>query len=77
MGTGAFGILTLKDAGRVPETYDDLAGYGVRIPSSTYDDIVYVFSDWLTSTGGFIRKLQIFSAALNNGWVWLSVIDSQ
>ena len=75
MGTGAFGILTIKDAGRVPETFDDLAGYGVRNPLQALMMTLFMFSlIGLPLTGGFIGKLQIFSAALNNGWVWLSVI---
>ena len=75
MGTGAFGILTIKDAGRVPETYDDLAGYGLRNPLQALMMTLFMFSlIGLPLTGGFIGKLQIFSAALNNGWVWLSVI---
>ena len=28
----------------------------------------------LPLTGGFIGKLQIFSAALQEGWIWLTVI---
>ena len=28
----------------------------------------------LPLTGGFIAKLQIFSAALDEGWIWLTVI---
>ena len=28
----------------------------------------------LPLTGGFIGKLQIFSAALDDGWVWLTII---
>ena len=75
MGTGAFGILTIRDAGRVPQTYDDLAGYGKRNPFQALMMTLFMFSlIGLPLTGGFIGKLQIFSAALDGGWVWLTVI---
>ena len=75
MGTGAFGILTIRDAGRVPQTYDDLAGYGRRNPFQALMMTLFMFSlIGLPLTGGFIGKLQIFSAALDGGWVWLTVI---
>ena len=75
MGTGAFGILTITDAGRVPQTYDDLAGYGQRNPLQALMMTLFMFSlIGLPLTGGFIGKLQIFSAALDDGWVWLTVI---
>ena len=75
MGTGAFGILTIRDAGCVPRTYDDLAGYGKRNPFQALMMTLFMFSlIGLPLTGGFIGKLQIFSAALDGGWVWLTVI---
>ena len=75
MGTGAFGILTIRDAGRVPRTFDDLAGYGKRNPTLAILMSLFIFSlVGLPLTGGFIGKLQIFSAALQEGWIWLTVI---
>ena len=75
MGTGAFGILTIKDAGRIPQTFDDLAGYGKRNPFLALIMTLFIFSlIGLPLTGGFIGKLQIFSAALKDGWIWLTVI---
>ena len=75
MGTGAFGILTIKDAGRIPQTFDDLAGYGKRNPLLALIMTLFIFSlIGLPLTGGFIGKLQIFSAALKDGWIWLTVI---
>tara|TARA_B100000945_G_C20415958_1_gene615149 strand:- start:1213 stop:2679 length:1467 start_codon:yes stop_codon:yes gene_type:complete len=75
MGTGAFGILTIRDFGRVPQTYDDLAGYGGRNPLQALMMTLFMFSlIGLPLTGGFIGKLQIFSAALDDGWVWLTII---
>ena len=75
MGTGAFGILTIRDAGRVPRTFDDLAGYGKRNPTLALLMSLFIFSlVGLPLTGGFIGKFQIFSAALQEGWIWLTVI---
>ena len=75
MGTGAFGILTIRDAGRLPTTFDDLAGYGKRNPTLALLMSLFIFSlVGLPLTGGFIGKFQIFSAALERGWIWLTVI---
>ena len=75
MGTGAFGILTIRDAGTIPKTFDDLAGYGNRNPFLALLMTLFIFSlVGLPLTGGFIGKLQIFSAALQDGWIWLTVI---
>ena len=75
MGTGAFGILTIRDAGTIPKTFDDLAGYGKRNPFLALLMTLFIFSlVGLPLTGGFIGKLQIFSAALQDGWIWLTVI---
>ena len=75
MGTGAFGILTIRDAGTIPKTFDDLAGYGKRNPFLALLMALFIFSlVGLPLTGGFIGKLQIFSAALQDGWIWLTVI---
>lgn len=75
MGTGAFGILTIRDAGRIPITFDDLSGYGKRKPFLALLMTLFIFSlVGLPLTGGFIGKLQIFSAALQEGWIWLTII---
>ena len=75
MGTGAFGILTIRDAGRLPTTFDDLAGYAKRNPTLALLMSLFIFSlVGLPLTGGFIGKFQIFSAALEGGWIWLTVI---
>ena len=75
MGTGAFGILTIKDAGSIPQTFEDLAGYGKRNPLLALIMMLFIFSlIGLPLTGGFIGKFQIFSAALKDGWIWLTVI---
>ena len=75
MGTGAFGILTIRDAGRLPTTFDDLAGYAKRNPTLALLMSLFIFSlVGLPLTAGFIGKFKIFSAALEEGWIWLTVI---
>jgi len=75
MGTGAFGILTIKDAGRIPKTFEDLGGYGRRNPLLAFLMTLFIFSlIGLPLTGGFIGKFQIFSSALKEGWIWLTII---
>ena len=75
MGAGAFGILTIKDSGRIPKTFEDLGGYGKRNPILAIIMTLFIFSlIGLPLTGGFIGKFQIFSAALNEGWIWLTII---
>ena len=75
MGTGAFGILTIRDLGKIPQTFDDLSGYAKRFPLPAFLMTLFMLSlVGLPLTGGFIAKLQIFKAALEEGWVWLTVI---
>ena len=75
MGTGAFGILTVRHFGKTPDSYDDLAGYARYKPCLAFLMSVFMLSlIGLPLTGGFIGKLQIFQAALEEGWVWLTVI---
>ena len=69
MGAGAFGILSIKDSGRIPVTY------GKRNPILAIIMTLFIFSlIGIPLTGGFIGKLQIFSAALQEGWIWLTII---
>jgi len=75
MGTGAFGILSIRDAGRIPQTFEDLGGYSKRNPILAIIMTLFIFSlIGLPLTGGFIGKFQIFSAALSEGWIWLTII---
>ncbi len=75
MGTGAFGILTITRHGKAPETFDDLAGYAKQRPFLAFLMALFMLSlIGLPLTGGFTGKLQIFGSALEEGWVWLTVI---
>tara|TARA_Y100001970_G_scaffold290045_1_gene422342 strand:- start:194 stop:1660 length:1467 start_codon:yes stop_codon:yes gene_type:complete len=74
MGAGAFGVLSIKDAGRIPKTFEDMGGYGKRNPILALLMTLFIFSlIGLPLTGGFIGKFQIFSSALQEGWFWLTI----
>ena len=75
MGAGAFGVLSIKDAGRIPRTFEDMGGYGKRNPILALLMTLFIFSlIGLPLTGGFIGKFQIFSSAIQEGWIWLTII---
>jgi NADH-quinone oxidoreductase subunit N len=73
---GAFGALILCGSrGREAVTYEDLAGVGRRHPAAAL-----VFSLFLLSlagvppTAGFFGKLYVFTAAVEAGLYWVTVI---
>ncbi len=78
MGIGAFGVLAVRSRGRTLDTYDDLAGYAYAGPMERV--LAVLMSTFMLSllglplTAGFMGKFQIFYAALDAGWVWLTVI---
>ena len=78
MGIGAFGVLAVRSKGRTLDTYDDLAGYAYAGPMERV--LAVLMSTFMLSllglplTAGFMGKFQIFYAALDAGWVWLTVI---
>lgn len=75
MGMGAFGILTFRNGERKLKTYQDLAGYGRAAPFPAFLMTMFMLSMiGLPLTAGFIGKFQIFSAALESGLVWLTII---
>ncbi|MBF0276969.1 MAG: NADH-quinone oxidoreductase subunit N [SAR324 cluster bacterium] len=78
MGMGAFGVLSIRSNGKTIETYEDLAGYAHAGPTEQVAAVL--MSTFMLSllglplTAGFIGKFQIFYAALDEGWFWLTVI---
>ncbi len=75
MSIGAFGILAIRQNGKVIETYDDLAGYAKRSPLLAILMTTFMLSLLgLPLTAGFVGKYQIFIAALESGWPLLTVI---
>lgn len=75
MGMGAFGVLTIRRGSSVLNTFDDLSGYAKESPFLAFLMALFMFSlIGFPLTAGFTGKLQIFAAALDSGWVWLTVI---
>lgn len=78
MGIGAFGVLAIRSNGKTLDTYADLAGYAHFGPLERV--LAVLMSTFMLSllglplTAGFMGKFQIFYAALQEGWVWLTVI---
>ena len=65
VGTGAFGILAIRNRGRILETYEDLHGYARTNPMLALGMSLMMLSlIGLPLTGGFVGKLRIFGAAL-------------
>ena len=77
MNMGAFCVLILisntrEDGGT---QLDNLAGLASFRPGLAAAMAVFMVSlSGLPPTGGFVAKFQVFSAALNGGYVWLTVI---
>ncbi len=78
MGMGAFGVLSIRANGKTMVIYEDLAGYAYG--NGTQRMVAVLMSTFMLSllglplTAGFIGKFQIFYAALDEGWVWLTII---
>ena len=75
VSTGAFGILAIRNRGRILETYEDLHGYARINPMLALGMSLMMLSlIGLPLTGGFVGKLQIFGAALEADWILLTVV---
>jgi NADH-quinone oxidoreductase subunit N len=76
MNLGAFGIVALRERelGR-PVLVADFAGWGYRRPVLGIAMLVCMLSlAGFPPTGGFLGKLYIFSAAVQNGQTYLAVV---
>ena len=75
VSTGAFGILAIRNRGRILETYEDLHGYARTNPMLALGMSLMMLSlIGLPLTGGFVGKLRIFGAALEADWILLTVV---
>ena len=75
MGLGAFGILTVQRERKAIETYEDLNGFGKEAPVLALLMTLFMFSMiGIPLTAGFIGKFQLFSVALESGWIWLTLV---
>ncbi len=73
---GAFGTLILCGSkGREAVSYEDLAGVGRRHPAAALAFSVFLLSlAGVPPAAGFFGKLYVFSAAIDAGLYWLTVI---
>jgi NADH-quinone oxidoreductase subunit N len=73
---GAFGTLILCGSrGAEAVSYEDLAGLGRRHPAVALAFSLFVLSlAGVPPTAGFFAKLQLFRAAVDGGYVWLTLI---
>lgn len=73
---GAFGALILCGSrGREAASYEDLAGVGRRHPAAALAFSVFLLSlAGVPPLAGFFGKLYVFSAAIDAGLYWLTVV---
>ena len=75
MNLGAFYVVMLIADKIGSEDMEDYKGLGPRAPFLTVSLSIFLISlTGLPPTAGFIGKLYLFAAALNDGWIWLAVI---
>ncbi len=76
MNLGAFGVVILLESkGYAGETIDDYAGLAARHPGAAALMLWFMLAlAGIPPTAGFMGKLYIFGAAMEGGYVWLTVI---
>lgn len=76
MNIGAFAVLSIiSEKGDQLTDLQDLSGLGFKKPWLGFAMMIFMFSmAGLPPTVGFIGKYMIFSAAIQSGYVWLSVL---
>ncbi len=76
MNTGAFAILILASSkGRERVTFADYTGFGHLEPGLGLAMFVFMLSlAGIPLTAGFAGKFQIFKSAVDQGFIWLTVI---
>ena len=76
MNLGAFGVVILLESkGYAGETIDDYAGLAARHPGAAALMLWFMLAlAGIPPTAGFMGKLYIFAAAMEGGYVWLTVI---
>ena len=77
MNLGAFYVVMLIANKTGSEDIEDYKGLGARAPFLTVALAVFLISlTGLPPTAGFIGKLYLFAALINDGWVWLAVVGA-
>jgi len=76
MNVGAFAVvIALANGGRDRDRFDDFAGLAQKRPAlAALLTLFLVAQAGLPGTGGFIAKFTMFAAAVQSGFVWLTVI---
>jgi NADH-quinone oxidoreductase subunit N len=76
MNLGAFGIVILLESkSYAGETIEDYAGLSRRHPGAAAVMLWFMLAlAGIPPTGGFMGKLYLFGAAMEGGYVWLTVI---
>jgi len=77
MNLGAFYIVMLVANKTGSEDIEDYKGLGARAPFLSAALAIFLISlTGLPPTAGFIGKLYLFAALINNGWVWLALVGA-
>lgn len=77
MNLGAFYVVMLVANKTGSEDIEDYKGLGARAPLLTASLAIFLVSlTGLPPTAGFIGKLYLFAALINNGWVWLAIVGA-
>ena len=76
MNLGAFGVVILLESkGYAGETIGDYSGLAARHPGAAALMLWFMLAlAGIPPTAGFMGKLYIFAAAMEGGYVWLTVI---
>ena len=77
MNLGAFYVVMLMANKTGSEDIEDYRGLGSRAPFLMVALAIFLVSlTGLPPTAGFIGKLYLFVALLNDGWVWLAMVGA-
>lgn len=75
MNLGAFYVAILISNKFKTESIDEMKGFGYRAPFLCVSMAVFMLSlSGIPATAGFVGKFYIFSALVNGGHIWLTVI---
>jgi NADH-quinone oxidoreductase subunit N len=76
MNLGAFGlVILLETKGYAGESVDDFNGLARKNPLAAGVMVLFLLSlAGIPPTAGFVGKYLLFSAAMQAGWVWLSLL---
>ena len=77
MNLGAFYIVMLVANATGSEDIEDYRGLGSRTPFMAVAFTIFLVSlTGIPPTAGFVGKLYLFAALINNGWIWLAIVGA-